>query len=131
MPSSVLNWTASYHQLFSNNLLFPIDHKVFGFTCFVQDVRPQVSKLDLKSLKCIFVGYSCVQKGYRCYCPTFRRYFVSTNVAFFETTPFSLSSTVTSQGEEENLLVYTLASPIVSSEAAPVPAPAQVKPPIT
>ena len=52
MPSSVLNWATPYHQL------FPIDPKVFGCICFVRDVRPQVSKLDLKSLKCIIVGYS-------------------------------------------------------------------------
>ena len=53
----------------------------------------------------------------------------ATDVAFFETTPFSLSSTITSQGEEEDLLVYTLASPIVSFE--PTPVLAQVKPPFT
>ena len=122
MPSSVLNWTAPYHQLFLNNLLFPIDPTVFGCTCFVRDVRPQVSKLDLKSLKCIFAGYSRVQEGYRSYYPTLRRYFVSTDVAFFETTPFSLPSTVTSQGEEEDLLVYSLTSPILSFEPAPVSA---------
>ena len=29
MPSSVLNWTTPYHQLFPNNSLFPIDPKVF------------------------------------------------------------------------------------------------------
>ena len=105
MSSSVLNWVTPYHQLFPNNSLFSIEPKVFGFTCFVWDVHPQVFKLDLKSLKCIFMGYFCVQKGYWCYCPTFRRYFVSTNVAFFETTLFSLPSTITSQGEEEDLLV--------------------------
>ena len=54
---------------------------------------------------------------------------MSTNVAFFETNPFSLPSTITSQREEEDLFVYTLASLIVSSEPAPVPA--QVKPSIT
>ena len=70
MPSSILNWATSYHQLFPNNLLFLIDPKVFGCTCFVRDIRPQVSKLDPKSLKCIFVEYSRVQKGYKCYCPT-------------------------------------------------------------
>ena len=59
MPSSALNWGTPYHQLFPNKLLFPIDPKVFGCTCFVRDVRLQVSKLDLKSLKSIFVGYSC------------------------------------------------------------------------
>ena len=115
--------------MFPNNSLFPIDPKVFGCTCFVQDVRPQVSKLDLKSLKCIFMRYSHVQKGNRSYCPRLRRYFVSIDVAFFETTPFSFPSTVTRQGEKEDLLVYTLTSPIVSRE--PTSVPAQVKPPIT
>ena len=70
MPLSVLNWATPYHQLFPNNPLFPIELKVFGCTCFVQDVFPQVSKLDSKSLKCIFLGYSRVKKGYRCYCLT-------------------------------------------------------------
>ena len=128
MPLSVLNWVTPYHQLFPNNLLFLIDPNVFGCTCFVRNVRPQVSKLDPKSLKCIFVGYSRVQKGYRCYCPTLRRYFMFTDVAFFETTLFSLPSTVTNKGEEEDLLVYTLTSLIVSPEPASVSA--QVKPPI-
>ena len=54
---------------------------------------------------------------------------MSTDVAFFETTPCSLPSTVMSWGEEEDLLIYTLASPIVSPEPAFVPT--QVKPPIT
>ena len=69
-----------------------------------------MSKLDPKLLKCIFLGYSRVQKGYRCYCATLRHYFVSTDVTFFETTPFFLSSPVTSQGEDDDLLVYTIAS---------------------
>ena len=134
MSSSVLNWVTPYHKLFPNNPLFPIDPKVFGCTCFVQDVRPQVSKLDLQSLKCIFMGYSQVQKGYTCYCPTLRRYFVSIDVAFFETTPFSLLSTVTSQGEDDDLLVYTVSLPIPTLAPAPIftaPAPVPLKPPIT
>ena len=69
MPSSVLNWATSYHQLFPNYPLFPIEPKVFGCICLILDVHPQVSKLDPKSFKCIFLGYSRVQKGYRCYCP--------------------------------------------------------------
>ena len=81
-------------------------------------------KLDPKSLKCIFLSYSRVQKGYRCYCPTLRCYFVSVDVTFFETTPFSLYSPVTSQGEDNDLVVYTIAS------SAP-PAPIPIKPPIT
>ena len=64
MPSSVLNWAAPYHQFFPNNPLFPIELKVLGCTCFVRDVGPQVSNLDPKSLKCIILGYSRVQKGF-------------------------------------------------------------------
>ena len=128
MPSSVLNWATLYHHLFPNNSLFPIDPKVFGCTYFARDVCPQVSKLDPKSLKCIFVGYSCLEKGYRCYCPTLRRYFVSTDVTLFETTQFSLSSLVTSKRDDDDFLVYTIAS---LAPSAPTPAPVPVKPPIT
>ena len=123
MSSSVLNWATPYHQLFPNNPLFPIDPKVFGCTCYVQDVRPKVSKLNPKSFKCIFVGYSRIQKGYRCYCPTIRRYFVSSHVAFFETTPFSLSSTITSQGEDDDLVVYTVSLPILTLALVPIKHP--------
>ena len=127
MPTSIFNWATPYHQLFQNNLLFPTDPKVFGCTCFVRNVHPQASKLDPKSLKYIFVGYPRVQNGYRCYCPTPRRYFVSTDITFFETTTCSLSLTIPSQGENDDLLVY-----IVSSSAPPNPTLALVpfKPPI-
>ena len=88
-----------------------------------------MSKLDPKSLKCIFFGYSRVQKGYRCYFPSLRQYLISVDVTFLENVPFSLPPTHTSQGEEDDFLVYTLASPIVSYE--PPHALAQVKPHIT
>ena len=84
-----------------------------------------MSKLNPKSLKCIFFDYSRVQKGYRCYCPSFRKYLVSTDVTFLETAPFSPSSIHTSQREDDNLLVYAIASP------PPDPVPTPVKPPIT
>ena len=60
-----------------------------------------------------------------CYCPTLQRYFVSTNVAFFETTLFSLPSTVTSLWEDDDLLVYYVSLP------APTPTLILVKPLIT
>ena len=84
-----------------------------------------MSKLDPKSLKCIFLGYSRVQKGYRCYYPSLRRYLVSVDVTFLENAPFSLDLIHTSQGEDDDLLVYTLASPTLAS------VPPLTKPPIT
>ena len=36
---------------------------------------------------------------------------MSTDVTFFETTPFSLSSPITSLGEDDNLLVYIISTP--------------------
>ena len=126
MPSPVLNWDTPYHILFLNKPLFLIEPQIFGCTYFVRDVRHQVSKLDHKSLKCIFLGYSRVQKGYRCCCPSLRRYLVSTDVKFFENVPFSSPPTHTSQGEADNLLVYTIASPV----APPVPAPVKPTPPV-
>ena len=46
---------------------------------------------------------------------------------FFQTILFSLSSTVTSQGKDDDLLMYTISSPTLT----PTPAPVHVKPPIT
>ena len=59
------------------------------------------------------------------YCPTLRLIFGCIDVAFFETTPFSPTSTVTSQGEDDDLLVYTISS------QAPTLASVPIKPPIT
>ena len=125
MPSSVLNWDTSYHILFPIKPLFSIKPWKFGCICFFRDVRPHVSKLDPKSLKCIFLGYYRVQKRYRCYCPSLCRYVVSADVTFIENTPFSRDPIHTSQGEDDDLLVYTLASP------TPAHVLSQVKPSIT
>ncbi|KAA0033068.1 gag-pol polyprotein [Cucumis melo var. makuwa] len=91
MPSSLLNGDIPYRVLFPTKSLFPIAPKIFGCVCFVRDVSPHHTKLDPKSLKCIFLGYSRVQKGYRCYRPTLKRYLVSCDVAFFDDTPFTSS----------------------------------------
>ena len=59
---------------------------------------------------------------------------MSTDVTFFKTTSFSLSSLVTSQGEGDDLLVYSISSPLPSAPLAPqdpTPAPVHVKNPIT
>ena len=110
MLSSILDWTTPFQTLFPHKPLFPIKPRVFRCTCYVQDVRSHVSKLDPKSLKCIFLSHSRVQKGYMCYCPSLRRYLVFVDVTFLENAHFSLDLIHTSQGEDNDLVVYTLAS---------------------
>ena len=116
MSSSVLHWDT--HIIFPNEPLFPIKPLHW-------DVRPHVFKLNPKSLKCIFLGYSRVRKGYSCYCPSLRKYLVYADVTFLENTHFSQDPIHTSQGEDDDLLVYALTSPALA------PILAQVKPPIT
>ena len=84
-----------------------------------------MSKLDPKSLKWIFLGYSRVQKRYMCYCPSLHRYLVSADVTFLENTHFSPDPIHTSQEDDDDLLVYTLAL------RAPASDPSLTKPLIT
>ena len=125
MPSYILDWATPFQTLFPHKSLFSINLGLFGCTCFVWDDRSYVSKLNPKSLKCIFLGYSQVQKGYRCYCLSLCRYLVSTGVTFLENTSFFQDPIHTSQGEDDDLLVYTLAS-LALAFVSPL-----TKPPIT
>ena len=54
--------------------------RVFGCTCFVHNLTPGQDKLTAKSLKCVFLGYSRLQKGYRCFSPDLHRYITSADV---------------------------------------------------
>ncbi|RVW84739.1 Retrovirus-related Pol polyprotein from transposon RE1 [Vitis vinifera] len=115
-------------------------------TIVLKDTRPFVTKLDPKALKCVFLGYSRLQKGYRCFSPDLNKYLVSTDVVFLEDTSFFSSPTSsTSEEEDEEWLVYRVVnsrptvghSSVVDSDASlahlgPVVniPPAPVKPPI-
>ena len=59
---------------------------------------------------------------------------MSIEVASFEITPFSLFSIFTSQGEDDDLLVYTVSLPVPTLASTPIftaLAPVPIKPPIT
>ncbi|KAM0954162.1 putative RNA-directed DNA polymerase [Dioscorea sansibarensis] len=75
MPSRVLNFQTPYELLLKS---YPYTHfisalpaKVFGCTTFVHISTQNRSKLDPKSLKCVFIGYPPHQKGYKCYSPIY------------------------------------------------------------
>ena len=101
--------TTPYEVLFRKNE-FIVPLKVFGCTCFVRDHRPSVGKLNPRAVKCIFVGYSSVQKGYKCWSHSERHLFVSMDVTFRESEPF--------YGEKTDLssLFSSLDSPIIDSD---------------
>ena len=88
MPSSVLGNQIPHSLLFPNEPLYTIPPRVFGSTCFVHDLTPGSDKLSARAIKCIFLGYSRVQKGYRCYSPSTHRFYVSADVTVLEDTPF-------------------------------------------
>ena len=92
MPSSVLHAQIPHFLLFLDQPLHFLPPRVFGCTCFVHILTPRQDKLFVKATKCIFLGYSRLQKGYRCYSPQTHRYFLSADVTFFEDSPFFSSS---------------------------------------
>ena len=64
MPSSVLHDQIPHSILFSNQPLYFLPPRVFDCTCFVHILTPGQDKLSAKATKCIFLGYSRLQKGY-------------------------------------------------------------------
>ncbi|CAH9069280.1 unnamed protein product [Cuscuta europaea] len=88
MPSSTLDNKVPHSILFPKDPIFLVPPKVFGCTCFVQDLSPSLDKLSPRAIKCIFLGYSRVQKGYRCYSPSTHRFYTSADVSFFEDQPY-------------------------------------------
>ena len=58
--------------------------KIFGCVSFVHVYSLNRGKLDLRTIRCIFVGYLSTRKGYKCYHPPSKKIFVSTNVTFNE-----------------------------------------------
>jgi hypothetical protein len=88
MPSVVLNQESPFSVLYPERSPFSLTSRVFGCVAFVHVLDPGRDKLAPRSRKCIFLGYSRTQKGYRCYSLESRRYFVSVDVTFFESTPF-------------------------------------------
>ncbi|RVW42526.1 Retrovirus-related Pol polyprotein from transposon TNT 1-94 [Vitis vinifera] len=112
MPSSVLHDQIPHSLLFPDQPLYFLPPRVFGCTCFVHILTPGQDKLSAKAMKCLFLGYSRLQKGYRCYSLETHRYFISADVTFFEDSPF-FSTTSESLPVSEVLPI-----PIVSPPAA-------------
>lgn len=85
LPTKVLNSKSPIEVLRGTSP--NISHlRVFGCLCYVH-LQDQ-GKLEPRSRKCIFVGYSSTQKGYRCYHPQTKKLIISRDVTFIEDEPF-------------------------------------------
>nr|XP_009758121.1 PREDICTED: zyxin-like [Nicotiana sylvestris]XP_016499496.1 PREDICTED: zyxin-like [Nicotiana tabacum] len=146
MSSSTIQNQVPFSVLFFHLPLFSLPPPVFGSTCFVHDLTPRKDKLAPRALKCIFLGYSRMQKGYRCYSPNLQRFLMSADVTFFETQLYFTGPVnhldifevlpVPSFGDSV-LISYSSSSitppptvPVAApSPIAPVPPPSPVRPP--
>jgi hypothetical protein len=105
--------------------------KIFGCTAFVHEHK-QISKLEPRAIKCVFVGYSPTQKGYKCFYPNSKRLLVTMDVTLFENKPFFLEQS-SSRGKSnedssyffedlilsENMFMSHISRPSVPIENAP------------
>ncbi|KAL0846891.1 hypothetical protein Bca101_020137 [Brassica carinata] len=87
VPTRILKNLSPFEVLNKNKP--SIDHlRVFGCVCYVWVPGEQRDKLEEKSTKAMFIGYSITQKGYKCYDPDTRRVLVSREVKFVESTGY-------------------------------------------
>jgi hypothetical protein len=92
MPSSILKFQTPCHYLFKffpyTKIIFSLDPKIFGCSVFVHIHQYNRGKLDPKSIKYIFLGYSPNQKGYKCYSPITKKVHTLIDATFFEHQPY-------------------------------------------
>ncbi|WZZ50850.1 hypothetical protein YC2023_050957 [Brassica napus] len=83
IPTKVLKGQAPFEVL--NKHKPSVDYlRVFGCLCFVLVPGELRNKLEARSTKAMFIGYSTTQKGYKCYDPDTRRVLISRDVKFIE-----------------------------------------------
>jgi hypothetical protein len=82
-PSRALENKTSYEMWYGR--IPSVRHlRVFGSTCYALIPKEQRSKLDARSRKCIFLGYSNTTKGYHLYNETKKKFILSRDVIFLE-----------------------------------------------
>ncbi len=75
---------------------------MFGCIAYVHVPDEKRSKLDPKTEKCIFIGYSLEQKGYRCFNPSTLKLQVSRDVVFDEMVSWYPLLKIAEDGEARN-----------------------------
>ena len=72
------------HECFYGKKPNVSNFKVFGCINYMHISKEQRRKWDVKSVKCILIGYSIYSKGYRLWDPKATRLHISRDVIFFE-----------------------------------------------
>ena len=78
-------------------------------------------KLSTKTTKCVFHGYSRLQRGYRCYSPDTHQYFISADVSFFKNS----SMFPTNHPPNSDVISLSLLYPIPDISSVPPATPPQ------
>ncbi|KAM1411401.1 hypothetical protein COP1_024098 [Malus domestica] len=83
MPTTILQNKSPFEALYGK--LPIISHlKIFGCSCFPFLSPYNASKLQPKTIKCVFLGYASQYKGYICFDVSRHKYYISRHVVFNE-----------------------------------------------
>ena len=114
MTSRVLKFQTPCQTLLKSflttRLISTVPSKIFGCSFFVHINQQYRSKLDPRSLKCIFLGYSSNKKGYKCYSPVTRKFYNSMDVTFFETQPYYPKIDIQGENSTQEYQLWNLES---------------------
>ena len=85
LPTQILKNKSPYQLVYNQEPEYGL-LKNFGCTCY-PCLRPYTtSKLDSRSERCVFLGYSAFHSGYRCLSLTSGKLYISRDVVFIENT---------------------------------------------
>jgi len=89
LPSAVINFSTPLERLFGQKPDYS-SLRTFGCACW-PNLRPyNAHKLQFRSKRCVFLGYSNLHKGYKCLDVASGRVYISRDVTFDETVfPFA------------------------------------------
>lgn len=82
-------------------LLSELPLRTFGCVTYVHLQSQIRGKLDRRSIKCVFLGYSGSQKGYKCFCPNSRKMYTTLDVVFYENTSYFSFPEQSAAGSEQ------------------------------
>ena len=103
LPTQILKNRSPYQLVYNQEPDYSL-LKSFGCTCYPCLHSYTTSKLDSRSKRCVFLGYSAFHSGYRCLSLTSGKLYISRDVIFIENTyPYKEQSIQTQQTQISSL----------------------------